>query len=77
MCFYFDGDEDDGYDSKNLLDARLLFAEKKSCSVVGMSNHTGGMNWMDLIWNMRSIKTKISSQEALMTARADWMAREL
>ena len=36
---YFDGDEDDGYDSKNLQDARLL-SQKKSCSEVGMSNHT-------------------------------------
>lgn len=36
---YFDGDGDDGYDSKNLQDARIL-SQKKSCSEVGMSNHT-------------------------------------
>ncbi len=36
---YFDGDGDDSYDSKNLQDARIL-SQKKSCSVVGMSNHT-------------------------------------
>ena len=36
---YFDGDGDDSYDSKNLQDARIL-SEKKSCSEVGMSNHT-------------------------------------
>jgi len=36
---YFDGDGDDSYDSKNLLDARIL-SQKKSCSEVGMSNHT-------------------------------------
>ena len=38
---YFDGDEDEGYDSKNIEDARIL-SKKKLCSEVGMSNH---------IWN--------------------------
>lgn len=36
---YFDGDEDDSYDSKNELDARIL-SQKKSCSEAGMSSNT-------------------------------------
>ncbi len=36
---YFDGDGDDSYDSKNMLDARIL-SQKKLCSKAGMSNNT-------------------------------------
>ncbi|OPY52283.1 MAG: hypothetical protein A4E49_01890 [Methanosaeta sp. PtaU1.Bin112] len=36
---YFDGDEDDSYDSKNSMDARII-SQKRSCLQAGMSNNT-------------------------------------
>jgi hypothetical protein len=48
---YFDGDGDDGYDSKNTEDARII-SQKKTCSEVGMSkNAWSELDGFDLQYN--------------------------